>query len=233
MPRAYASQFRSMVVERVRSGRRVAEVAATVGVPEATAFRWVRRDRIDRGEVAGTSTVESAELREARRRIAELEAELATVKRATELFAEGRVVRPKAPFDVVVTLAREGHGAKRVCRLLRVAPSRFFRWRSKPPSDRAIRGAWLTDVIAEIHRQSRRTYGWRRVRAELDNAYGQQVKKKLIQAVMRELGITGLPTGRARESRLLNCPDTSSPRFAIVADGTAGFRHPRRDRVAC
>lgn len=54
MPRAYASQFRSMVVEQVRSGRRVAEVAATVGVPEATVFRWARQDRIDRGELAGT-----------------------------------------------------------------------------------------------------------------------------------------------------------------------------------
>ena len=39
---------------------------------------------------------------------------------ATELFDEGRVVRPKALFAVVETLAREGHGAKRVCRLLRV-----------------------------------------------------------------------------------------------------------------
>jgi len=127
MPRMYASQFRSMVVEQVRSGRRVAVVAATAGVSEATVFRWVRQDRIDRGDLAGTSTVESAELREARRRIAELEAEFATVKRATELFAEGWVVRPKALFGVVEILAREGHGAKRVCRLLRVAPSGFFR----------------------------------------------------------------------------------------------------------
>ena len=211
MPRAYASQFRSMVVEQVRSGRRVAEVAATVGVPEATVFRWVRQDRIDRGELAGTSTVESAELREARRRISELEAELATVKRATELFAEGRVVRPKALFDVVETLAREGHGAKRVCRLLRVAPSGFFRWRSKPPSDRAIRRAWLIDVIAEIHQQSRRTYGWRRVRAELDDAYGQRVNKKLIQSIMRELGITGLPTRRTKygKANLINRETTA------------------------
>jgi putative transposase len=187
MPHAYASQFRAMVVEQVRSGRSVAAVAAAVEVPESMVFRWVRQDRIDRGELAGTSTVENAQLRAARRRIAELEAELATVKRASELFAGGRVVRPKALFGVVDTLAREGHGTKRVCRLLRVAPSGFFRWRAKAPSDRAIRRAWLSDVIAEIHMQSRRTYGWRRVRAELDDAYGQRVNKKLIQAIMREL----------------------------------------------
>jgi transposase-like protein len=101
MPYSYAPQFRAMLIEQVRSGRRVAEVAASVGVPEGTAYRWVRQDRIDRGELVGTSSVENAELRAARHRIAELEAELATVKRATELFAEGRVVRPKALFAIV------------------------------------------------------------------------------------------------------------------------------------
>jgi hypothetical protein len=63
MPHAYASQFRAMVVEQVRGGRTgsVAEVAASVDVPQSTVFRWVRQDRIDRGELAGVSTAENAE----------------------------------------------------------------------------------------------------------------------------------------------------------------------------
>ena len=93
MPRSYASQFRAMVIEQVRNGRRVAEVAASVEVPEATVFRWVRQDKIDRGEIPGTQSQESTELRAAKRRIAELEAELATVKRASELFAPGPAQR--------------------------------------------------------------------------------------------------------------------------------------------
>ena len=196
MPHSYAPQFRAMVIDQVRSGRRVAEVAASVGVPEGTAYRWVRQDRIDRGEIAGTSSIENVELRATRHRIVELEAELATVKRASELFAEGRVVRPKALFAIVENLAREGHGTKRVCRLLRVAPSGFFRWRNQPPSPRAIRRAWLADVIAEIHERSRRTYGWRRVRAELEDGYGQRVNKKLVQSIMQELVISGVPKRR-------------------------------------
>ena len=60
MPRSYAPQFRAMVVEQVRSGRSVAEVAADLELCEGTVFRWVRQDRIDRGELEGTSTVESA-----------------------------------------------------------------------------------------------------------------------------------------------------------------------------
>jgi transposase len=50
MPNGYASQFRAMVVEQVRAGRRVVDVAASVEVPPSTVFRWVRQDRIDRGE---------------------------------------------------------------------------------------------------------------------------------------------------------------------------------------
>lgn len=60
-------------------------------------------------------------------------------------------MRPIVLFGIVQTLARHGHGVKRACRLLRVAPSGLFRWRSKVPSDRAIRRAWLTDVIGEIY----------------------------------------------------------------------------------
>ncbi len=72
-------------------------------------------------------TAESAELLVAKRRIAELEAELATVERAAEPFDKGGVVRPKDLVAMVETLAAEGHGAKRVCRILRVVPSGFFR----------------------------------------------------------------------------------------------------------
>jgi putative transposase len=196
MPRSYASQFRAMVIDQVRAGHSVAEVSASLGVPPGTVFRWVRQDRIDRGELEGISTAGSAELRAANRRIVELEAELATVRRASELFEKGPVVRPKDLFGIVETLATEGHGTKRVCRILGVAPSGFFRWRSGPPSTRAVRRAWLADVIAEIHVRSRHTYGWRRIRAELADAYGQVVNKKLIRAIMGELGINGLPHRR-------------------------------------
>ena len=101
------------------------------------------------------------------------------------------------------TLAKEGHGTKRVCRLLGVASSGFFMWRSKPPSDRSIRRAWLTDTIGAIHVASRGTYGSRRVKAELADAFGQVVNKKLIVSIIRELGIAGLPSRRRRKRNLV------------------------------
>lgn len=37
------------------------------------------------------------------------------------------------------------------CRVLSASVSGFYAWRSRPPSKRAIRHAWLTDVIEQVH----------------------------------------------------------------------------------
>ena len=82
MPFAYSAEFRSMVVEQMRDGRSVAGLARELEMHESTLHRWKRQDRVDRGLISGVGTAESARLREARRRIRELEAELAAAKRA-------------------------------------------------------------------------------------------------------------------------------------------------------
>ena len=196
MPFSYSPEYRAMVLEQVRAGRLASELAGELEVCEATIHRWKARDEIDRGDRVGTSTGESAELRAARQRITELETELAATKRASELFAEGRVVRPKVLYPIVEQLAVEGHSAKATCRMLRVAPSGFFHWRTAPPSPRAVRRAWLTDLITQIWMESRCTYGARRIRAELGDAHGQIVNHKLVRSIMVEQRIAGLPARR-------------------------------------
>ena len=89
MPRGYDPEFRRRVIELVRSGRPVASVAADLGLPQATVFRWRLQDQIDRGEREGLSTVERGELAAAKRRIRELETELELVRKASALFQEG------------------------------------------------------------------------------------------------------------------------------------------------
>ena len=51
---------------------------------DQTIYNWHRQDRIDRGLEPGPTSVEKTELQAARRRIAELETELAVTKRAIE-----------------------------------------------------------------------------------------------------------------------------------------------------
>lgn len=82
-------------------------------------------------------------------------------------------------------------------------------WRNRTPSDREIRRAWLTDVIVAVWEQSRRTYGWRRIQAEVADLYDHVANKKLVRAIMREQGISGLPKRRKGRRNMIN-KDTST-----------------------
>jgi transposase-like protein len=86
--RGYPAEFRKRVLGLVGAGRRVAEVAAELEISQQTIYAWRRQARIDAGLEAGLSTAEQAELKTARRRIRELETELAIHRRATELLKE-------------------------------------------------------------------------------------------------------------------------------------------------
>ena len=91
--RGYAPEFRRKVLDLVEAGRPVADVARDLGISAESIYTWRRQDRIDKGLQPGLSSAEKAELTAAKRRIAELEAELAIHRRASELL--GKVVPPE------------------------------------------------------------------------------------------------------------------------------------------
>jgi transposase-like protein len=93
MPRRYPPEFRRKVLDLVAAGRSVTEVARDLGISNQTIYAWRRQEAIDRGLIPGPTSSELAELMAARRRIKELETELAVARRAMELLREG--VRPK------------------------------------------------------------------------------------------------------------------------------------------
>ncbi len=86
--RGYPPEFRRRVVDLVEGGRKVPEIAAEFEVSEQTIYTWRRQARIDAGLEVGVTTAEQAELAVAKRRIRELETELAIHRRATELLKE-------------------------------------------------------------------------------------------------------------------------------------------------
>jgi transposase-like protein len=61
-------------------------VAADLGVSEQSIYTWRRQTRIDAGVDPGLTSAEKAELVSARKRIRELETEVAIHRRATELL---------------------------------------------------------------------------------------------------------------------------------------------------
>jgi transposase-like protein len=91
--RGYPPEFRRKVLDLVAAGRPVVEVAHDLGISAQSIYVWRRQDQIDKGLEPGLTSAEKAELTAAKRRITELETELAIHRRASELI--GKVVPPK------------------------------------------------------------------------------------------------------------------------------------------
>lgn len=82
------------------------------------------------------------------------------------------------------------------CRVLGVSESGFYEQRNRPPSERAIRHAMLTDLITQIHTESNGTYGIQRVHAELTLGRGVQVGHNQVELLMRRAGLQLSGAGR-------------------------------------
>src|SRR6266851_4250433 len=89
-------------------------------------------------------------------------------------------------------MATEGLPVKLACRVVEVSESGYYARRSRPPSVRSVRHAWLTDLIRRAHFDSRGTYGIRRVHAELTLGQGVAVGHQAVELLMRRAGIQGL-----------------------------------------
>jgi putative transposase len=78
------------------------------------------------------------------------------------------------------------------CRVLNVSRSGYYEWCSRPPSARDEENALLLKHIRAIHADSRGSYGWPRVHAELTLGLGLPVNHKRVRRLMRQAGLQGL-----------------------------------------
>jgi putative transposase len=79
-----------------------------------------------------------------------------------------------------------------LCRVLGVNRTSFHDWERRPPSDRALTDAWLTEKIKQIHADSRGVYGAPRIHAELRLEHGIRVGRKRVARLMKAAGISGV-----------------------------------------
>lgn len=105
-------------------------------------------------------------------------------------------------------MAAEGLRVQVACRVMDVSESGYYEWRRRPASARALRHAWLTELIRQIHTDSRGTYGARRVHAELTMGRGVQVGHQAVEMLMRRAGVSGV-SGRPRYRRVPQAPTAS------------------------
>jgi transposase InsO family protein len=109
-----------------------------------------------------------------------------------------------------------GYGIKRLCSVLGVSRSGFYAWRCRPESTHAARDRQLGELVAEIHRRSRTTYGAPRIHAEL-RRLDQRCSRKRVARLMSERGLVGVHARRrwrAGRPDVAPAPDLVNRRFS-------------------
>jgi putative transposase len=85
---------------------------------------------------------------------------------------------------------KANHSVSLMCRVLGVSRSGFHAWQRRPPSERALVDARLSERIEAIHRRSRDSYGVRRIYLDLRDE-GMRVGRKRVERLMRQAGLSG------------------------------------------
>ncbi len=96
----YPPEFRRRLVELVRSGRSVNEVAREFQVARQSIVNWAKQEDIDTGRrTDGLTTEEHKELTSLRKRVRELEEEKVILKKAAAWFARETRTIPERSSD--------------------------------------------------------------------------------------------------------------------------------------
>jgi transposase len=94
MPKPYPEEFRDDVVRVARDrpkGTTLEEIAADFGIHPMTLNKWLRRAAVETGERPGPTKSDSAELRDAKRRIRLLEQENEVLRRAAAYLGQANL----------------------------------------------------------------------------------------------------------------------------------------------
>ena len=179
-PPPYPAEYRRRMVEQVRAGRLLKELARELEASVESIRQWVRQAQLDIGERSdGLTSSEREELTRLRRENRVLREEREIWSKAAAWFATETGSVPSR---------RSMHGAATICRVLGVSTSGYYAWRTRPHSERARADTELSLRIQAIHEHSRATYGAPRIHAELADQ-GIRVGCKRVARLMEVAGV--------------------------------------------
>ncbi|MFD0035999.1 IS3 family transposase [Streptomyces sp. NPDC127172] len=212
--KVYSPEFKADAVALFHSDPdlTIAQTARDLGINAETLRNWIRADRARGGmstirkNVTSTSPAGEATTQELEERIRALEAELrATRKENATLATERDILRKATKFfafrdDLVISRYqfiedhRETHEVKRLCQVLGVVRSSYYKWREgrEARAERERADQALAERIRAVHDESDRAYGAPRVTAELRDELGMQINEKKVARVMRKFHIVGI-----------------------------------------
>ncbi|MEU7617712.1 IS3 family transposase [Micromonospora rifamycinica] len=154
MPKPYPREFRDDVVRVARDrdpGVTVEQIAKDFGVHPMTLFKWLRQADVDAGAKPGVTRGESAELREARKRIKLLEQENEVLRRAAAYLSQANLPG-KGLYPLVNELAADGIPVAVTCRVLSTARQPYYRWLAQLVGDAELAAAYRADALFDAHR---------------------------------------------------------------------------------
>lgn len=91
----------------------------------------------------------------------------------------------------LIDAKKSQHPVSLLCSVLGVSRAGYYAWKDRPISARERRDRELTDPIRAISDESKGTYGWPRIHAELRHR-GVRVSRKRVARLMRQAGLSGM-----------------------------------------
>ncbi|WP_369153681.1 IS3 family transposase [Streptomyces sp. R17] len=157
MPKPYPKEFREDVVRVARNrepGVTLEQIAADFGVHPITLWKWLRRAETDDGATSPTPSGESAELREARKRIRLLEQENEVLRRAAAYLSQANLPGKMYPLVRELAAADAPHRVPVAvtCRVLGLARQPYYRWLASPVTDAELTEPYRAGALFDAHR---------------------------------------------------------------------------------
>jgi putative transposase len=121
----------------------------------------------------------------------------------------------------LIDAKRSQHSVSLLCSVLGVSRAGYYAWKDRPASARERRDAALVELIGRLHAESKCTYGWPRIHAELRHR-GVYVSRKRVARLMRWAGLSGMVRQRKgrttiRVPGIATAPDLVRRDFAPTA----------------
>jgi putative transposase len=111
---------------------------------------------------------------------------------------------------------RAQHPVFLLCGVLGVSRAGYYAWKDRPASARQRRDGELVEQIGAIDDESKGTYGWPRIDAELRHR-GVRVSRKRVARLMRQAGLSGM-VRRRRGKTTVSVPGIATAPDLVCRD---------------
>jgi len=119
----------------------------------------------------------------------------------------------------MIQRCRTAFPIRMMCRCLRVSPSGYYGWATRPPSGRAQENARLLVRIHQLHAEHDGVVGSPRIWEDLRYA-GERCGRHRVARLMRRAGLQGVPQRRQHGARSCGSGNSTCSLTTLLAEGS-------------